>query len=304
MELTQRLLEQFLVVASEGNIGRAAHRLSMTQPPLTQAMQRLERAIGVKLFDRTAHGIELTAAGRSFRDDAERLSGAQGAAVRRTQRVAAGLRGVVDIGFVISMAFQFVPDLLRSSAVALPELTLHLTQMRSLQLFDGVRCGRLDLGFARGPVHGADELVVSEVSRENPVLAVPVEHPLAGRSAVTLTDLRGEPLVLPSPQTLAGVSAQIHAGLRKAGVAPRIVAQTDELSGMMAYPIAGLAVAVVPEQVVAMRHPKVVYVPIADDSRSLVTSIVAVHRRQADAAVTRLLDLVATTVGKRTEHTN
>ena len=96
MELTQRLLEQFLAVADERNIGRAAQRLSMTQPPLTQAIQRLERAMGVKLFDRTARGVELTAAGRSFREDAERLSIAHDAAIRRTRRVAAGDKGVVD----------------------------------------------------------------------------------------------------------------------------------------------------------------------------------------------------------------
>ncbi len=295
MELTQRLLEQFLAVADEGHIGRAAQRLSMTQPPLTQAMQRLERAMGVKLFDRTARGVELTVAGRSFREDAERLSTAYGAAIRRTQRVAAGLQGVVHVGFVVSLAYRFVPDVLRASATALPDLTLHLVQTRTTHVFDAVRSGQLDVAFARGPVQGADGLVIKEVDRENTVVALPRRHRLAEKPAVGLVDLGDEPLVLPSPQSLPGLSAQIHAALREAGITPRIAAQTDELSGMMTYPIAGLAAAVVPEQVAAMRHPEVVYVPLSDHPPSLVTSIIAVHRPRTDRAVTRLLDLVTGT---------
>ena len=295
MELTQRLLEQFLAVANERNIGRAAQRLSMTQPPLTQAIQRLERAMGVKLFDRTARGVELTAAGRSFRQDAERLSTAHDAAIRRTRRVAAGLEGVVDVGFVVSLAYRFAPDLLRASAGALPELTLHLVQTRPPHMFEAVRSGQLDIALARGPAEGVDGLVVSEVGREKTMVALPKRHRLAQKPAVALADLRDEPLVLPSQQSLPGVSAQIRIAFREAGITPRIVAHSDELSGMMTYPIAGLAACVVPEQVATMQHPEVVYVALADHPPSLVSSIVAVHRPQVDTAVVRLLDLVTGT---------
>jgi DNA-binding transcriptional LysR family regulator len=295
MELTQRLLKQFLAVADERNIGRAAQRLSMTQPPLTQAIQRLERTMGVKLFDRTARGVELTAAGRSFRADAERLSAAHEAAIRRTRRVAAGLVGVVDIGFVISMAYRFAPDLLRASAAALPELTLRLVQTRPPHMFDAVRSGQLDMAFARGPIEGVDGLVVSEVGLEKSMVVLPKGHRLAEKSAVTLADLRDEPLVIPSPESLPELSAQIHTALREAGITPRIVAYTDELAAMIAYPIAGLAAGVVPEQVAAMHHPEVVYRPLAGHPPRIVSSIVAVHRPQVDPAVIRLLDLARST---------
>lgn len=293
MELTHRLLEQFLAVADEGHIGRAAQRLSMTQPPLTQAIQRLERAVGVMLFDRTARGVELTAAGRSFRADAERLSAAQRAAVRRAQRVAAGLHGDVDLGFVVSLAFRFLPNLMRAGAGALPDLTLHLAQMRTMGLLDAVRSGGLDLGFARGPIQHADGLLVTEVEREQALVVLPRHHRLAHEPSVRLADLRDEPLVVPSQRSLPAISARIHAALRDAGVEPRIVAETDELSAMMSYPIAGLAAAVVPEQVAAMRHPGVVYVPLSDHLPVLITSIVAVCRPHPDPAVARLLDLAA-----------
>jgi DNA-binding transcriptional LysR family regulator len=293
--LTQRLLKQFLAVADERNIGRAAQRLSMTQPPLTQAIQRLERTMGVKLFDRTARGVELTAAGRSFRADAERLSAAHEAAIRRTRRVAAGLVGVVDIGFVISMAYRFAPDLLRASAAALPELTLRLVQTRPPHMFDAVRSGQLDMAFARGPIEGVDGLVVSEVGLEKSMVVLPKGHRLAEKSAVTLADLRDEPLVIPSPESLPELSAQIHTALREAGITPRIVAYTDELAAMIAYPIAGLAAGVVPEQVAAMHHPEVVYRPLAGHPPRIVSSIVAVHRPQVDPAVIRLLDLARST---------
>jgi DNA-binding transcriptional LysR family regulator len=295
MELTQRLLEQFLAVANERNIGRAAERLSMTQPPLTQAIQRLERTMGVKLFDRTARGVELTAAGRSFREDAERLSAAHDAAIRRTRRVAAGLQGVVDIGFAVSLAYRFAPDLLRAGAEALPEVTLHLVQTRTMHMFDAVRSGQLDMAFTRGPVEGVDGLVVSEVGRENTVVVLPRHHRLAEKRTVALADLRDEPLVLPSEQSLPGVAAQMRSAFREAGVTPRIAAHTDELAGMMTYPIAGLAVCLVPEQIVALRHPEVVYRTLSDQLPSLITRIVAVHRPRVDRAVVRLLELATST---------
>ncbi|HTY35237.1 LysR family transcriptional regulator [Mycobacterium sp.] len=295
MELSQRLLEQFLAVADERNIGRAAERLAMTQPPLTQAIQRLERALGVQLFDRTPRGVELTAAGRSFREDAERLSAAQEAAVRRTRRVAAGLAGVVHVGFAVSLAYRFAPDLLRASADALPELTLHLVQTRTAQMSDAVRSGQLDMAFTRGPVDSADGLVVGEVGRERTVVVLPKHHRLAEKRTVALADLRDEPLVLPSQQSLPGVAAQMLSAFRNAGVSPRVTAYTDELSAMMTYPIAGLAACLVPEQIRAMRHPEVVYRRLSDDLPGLVTRIVAVHRARADDAVVRLLELATST---------
>ncbi len=293
MELSQRLLEQFLAVADERNIGRAARRLSMTQPPLTQAIQRLERAMGVTLFDRTPRGVELTAAGRSFREDAERLSAAHEAAIRRTRRVATGLEGVVHIGFAVSLAYRFVPGLLRASADALPELTLHLVLARTAHMSDAVRSGQLDVAFTRGPVEGGDGLVVGEIGRERTVVVLPKQHRLAGKRAVALADLRDEPVVLPSRQSLPGVATQLLSAFREAGVSPHVAAYTDELSAMMAYPIAGLAACLVPEQMLAMRHPQIVYRRLCDDLPSLVTRIVAVRRTRADDAVVRLLELAA-----------
>lgn len=291
MELPQRLLEQFLAVADERNIGRAAQRLSMTQPPLTQAIQRLERSIGVKLFDRTVRGVELTAAGRSFRADAERLRVAHDAALQRARRVAAGLHGVLDIGFAISLAYRFAPGLLRAAAAALPDLTLRLVQTSTMHMFDAVWSGQLDMAFTRGPAEGAEGLTVSEVGREKTVVVLPEGHRLAGKRTVALADLRHEPLVLPSEQSLPGVARHVRSAFRDAGVTPRIVAHTDELAGMMTYPIAGLALCLAPEQIVALRHPDVVYVNISDDPPGLDTTIIAVHRPHADPAVIRLLDL-------------
>ncbi len=295
MEMSQRLLEQFLAVADERNIGRAAERLAMTQPPLTQAIQRLERALGVTLFERTPRGVELTAAGRSFREDAERLSAAHEAAVRRTRRVAAGLEGVVHIGFAVSLAYRFAPRLLRASADALPELTLHLVQARTAEMADAVRSGLLDMAFTRGPVDGADGLVVAEVGRERTVVVLPKRHRLAGNRTVALADLRDEPLVLPSRQSLPGVATQLLGAFREAGFRPRVAAYTDELSAMMAYPIAGLAACLVPEQIRAMRHSDIVYRKLSDDLPGLVTKIVAVRRARADDAVLRLVELAAGT---------
>jgi DNA-binding transcriptional LysR family regulator len=147
------------------------------------------------------------------------------------------------------------------------------------------------MAFTRGPVESGERLVVSEVGREKTVVVLPKRHRLAQKRTVALADLRDEPLVLPSEQSLPGVAAQIHSAFRAAGVVPRIAAYTDELAGMMTYPIAGLAVCLVPEQIVAMGHPEVVYRTLSDHLPSLNTRVVAVHRPRVDPAVVRLLDL-------------
>jgi DNA-binding transcriptional LysR family regulator len=292
MDLTHRMLEQFVVVAQEGHIGRAAKRLSMTQPPLTKAIHRLERALGVRLFDRTPRGVELTAAGRAFVTDAQQLLAAQAAAVRRAQRIDQGLHGQVDVGFHIGVSYHHLPELLRRSADALPGLTLRMQQKPNAELVDLVRGGRLDLALIRGPAVLPNDVAAVEVAVEGLIAALPAIHTHAGHSSIRLSALRSDPFVLLSDTGLPGFADKVRAACREAGFSPHIIGYADEVSALLAYVMAGRAVTLLAEQVGTLRHPGIVFMPLQDPSPHLMTTVIAIHRHRPDPAVQRLITLL------------
>ncbi|MFG2882676.1 LysR family transcriptional regulator [Streptomyces sp. NPDC048297] len=291
--LSKRLLEQFLVVADEKQFGRAAERLVMSQPPLSQSIQRLERGLGVRLFERGPGGVSLTPAGEAFVVDAQRLLNAQSAAVERVRRIASGLEGDVRLGYVSVLSHHYLPGLLRSAAQELPGLRIHLCQDSSVAVADMVRSGALDLGFLRGPAPLSDELVSEVFAVERIAAALPLEHPLAGADEIHLADLRSDDFVLPDAAALPTLAQQLQLACAEAGFAPRVRAVADDLSSLFSYVASGLCVSLRPELLrEGFPIPGVALVPLRGASRRLETSVVAVRRPEADAAVLRLLELV------------
>ncbi|MFE7314385.1 LysR family transcriptional regulator [Streptomyces sp. NPDC057555] len=292
MELTQRILQQFVVLAEEQHFGRAAERLAMRQPPLSQAIQRLERGLKVTLLDRSSRGARLTAAGRAFAEDARRLLDAQEAAVDRARRIAGGHEGDLRLGFVSSLGYDFLPRVLRRAHAELPGLRLHLGQHPSTELVEMLNSGTLDLALVRLPVTDTDRLTVQRIGTERLVAALPERHALAARPSLHLRELAGEAFALPKPSALPGLAEQVALGCAQAGFTPRPLGQADDLPGLLSYVAAGLCLALVPEQVRSLGIPGVVYRPLHGDSAYLETAVAAVHRPDGpDAAVQQLLRL-------------
>ncbi|MBF6047214.1 LysR family transcriptional regulator [Streptomyces sp. NRRL B-1677] len=292
MELTPRLLEQFVVLAEEQHFGRAAHRLSMSQPPLSQAIQRLERGLGVLLLERTGRGVQLTAAGAAFAADAEQMLEAQRAAVARVRRISRGVEGTVQLGCVSSLGYWHLPRLLAVAAREVPDLRLHVRQRGSAELAGQVRSGAVDLALVRLPVTDLEGLEVREVAEERTVLAVPFGHPLAGAASVPLSRLGDEEFVTAAPQAMPQIREVIQSACRKAGFVPRSRAQAEDLTSMLGYTAAGVCLSFVPERIAALGHPMVRFVPIESDADRLVTTVAALSRPAADSAVSTLLELM------------
>jgi DNA-binding transcriptional LysR family regulator len=293
INLTKRLLEQFLVVAEEKHFGRAAERLVMSQPPLSQSIQRLERGLGVRLFDRGPGGVSLTPAGEAFVVDAQRLLNAQSAAIERVRRIAGGLEGDVRLGYVSVLSHHYLPRLLRAAAEKLPGLRIHLHQDSSVAVADMVRSGALDLGFLRDPAPLSDDLVSKVFAVERVAAALPLEHPLAGADEIGLAELRDDDFVLPDAVALPTLARQLQLACHDVGFVPRIRAVADDLSGLFSYVASGLCVSLLPELLrESFPIPGIVLVPLRGASGHLETSVVAVHRPEADAAVLRLLELI------------
>ncbi|MGL6233907.1 MAG: LysR family transcriptional regulator [Segniliparus sp.] len=295
MDFSSRLLEQFVVLAEEKHFGRAAERLSMSQPPLSQAMRRLERGIGVELLARSTREVRLTAAGKAFAEDARRLLESQAGAVERARRIAKGLEGELRIGYVPGLGYWFVPRLVGFAAEELPGLRVQLRQGRSSALLDEVRSGAVDVAFIRRPPRKAEEADGIEVrlcAEERLCVDVPPGHRLAGAKSVRLAELADEEFVLPSPRTLPELYHQVVGACQRAGFMPRIRVHADDLLGIVSYTAAGLGISFVPEPAAVLGHGMVLTIALEEDAGVGAAPVFSVHRREPDVAVARLLDLV------------
>ncbi|ARZ72401.1 LysR family transcriptional regulator [Streptomyces albireticuli] len=291
MDFTTRLLQQFLVLAEEQHFGRAAERLSMSQPPLSQTIKRLEHGLGVTLLERGPGGVRLTPAGAAFAAEAQRMLDVRSAAIERVQRVAHGLEGDVRVGYVSILSYRHLPGLLRAAARELPGLRVRLHQESSVTLAEMIRAGTLDLAFIRDPSPVSEELAVHGFLVERIVAALPHEHRLAGADAIDLADLRDDDFALPGATALPALAQQAQLACRAAGFTPRGRAEADDLTGLLSYVAAGLCVSLLPQDLHDFPIPGIAFVPIRGSSPYLETTVAAVHRPGADAAVRRLLDL-------------
>ncbi|MEV0275884.1 LysR family transcriptional regulator [Streptomyces sp. NPDC050610] len=292
INLSRRLLEQFLVVAREKHFGRAAELLGMSQPPLSQSIQRLERAVGARLLERGSGGVRLTAAGEVFAADARRLLDLQTAMVERARRVASGLEGEVRVGYVSLLSHLYLPTMLRTAAERLPGLRVHLHHGSSQEVADRVRTGALDLGFLRDPARLSDDLVSRVIATERIGAAVPSEHRLADTGGIALSQLREEDFVLPDPTALPVLAEQLQNVCHQAGFTPRGAVVADDLSGLFSYVAAGLYVSLLPEDLRHLAVPGVSFVPLHGPTGRLDTTVYAVYRPDADRAVIRLLEMI------------
>jgi DNA-binding transcriptional LysR family regulator len=192
-------LRGFVAVAEELHFGRAAERLNMTQPPLSRQIQKLERAIGVQLFDRDNRGVALTAAGAAFLGDARRLLELAEMAPSLARRISAGSAGSVRIGFTAASTFGLLGALLNEISGALPDVDIDLKEMVTKDQTAALISGEIDLGLARPPFD--EEQFDSRLLYREPIMvAVPTGHRLTHLTReVTAQDLQGEDLIMHSP---------------------------------------------------------------------------------------------------------
>ncbi|GAB2482407.1 LysR family transcriptional regulator [Promicromonospora xylanilytica] len=185
----------FVAVAEELHFGRAAERLSMTQPPLSRQIQKLERAVGVPLLERDNRHVELTTAGAVFLAEARRLLTAADAAPALARKIAAGRAGVLRLGFTAASGFSLLGTLVQEIAEFMPDVDLDLQELVTVEQIEAIRRGELDLALGRPPFDQESfdsRLLLSE----DLVLAVPEGHPLARTDRpVAVGDLRDQPII-------------------------------------------------------------------------------------------------------------
>ena len=270
-----RLWRQFVTLADELHFGRAASRLHMTQPPLTQAIQGLERAIGVPLFARTRRSVALTPAGAALLLPARRLLAAADALPLVAQAAAAGLAGQLRLAFVSNIAYGPLPEWLRSFRQAHPEVALQLREATldvQLQAFDA---DEIDAGFVLHAPGAAPPGFAAWRAQDEPlVMALPEAHPAAAAATLALADIAAESLVI-FPRLIApSLYDAVLAAYRAQGATPHIGQEAIQMQTIVNLVSAGMGLAWVPESVTQLQRPGVVYRPVADAGLRCETSLI------------------------------
>lgn len=277
MEL--RHLRYFIAVAEELHFTRAAERLHIGQPPLSQAIQALEADIGAQLFARTKRSVRLTDAGKLFLTDARRilaLSEQAGETARRAER---GEAGELRIGFTFSTPLTpFFAAVINRYRRAYPHVSLTLHELATLRQLEGLTQRTLDLGFIRPPERGrADELKLTAM-RQDPLVAVlPTANPLSRKKTIEMRDLEGMPFVMYPPAAGTGIYPQIFRLCRDAGFVPNVALEAGEASTIIGLVAAGCGVSLLPKAFERIRMDGVCYRPIADEAAT--TTLLLAQRK-------------------------
>jgi len=256
-------VHQFLVLVDDKHFGRAAERLGISQPSLSQAINRLERSVGFMLLKRTSRSVELTPAGAAFAHDMRIVTEAQNQAITRGKRIAAGDEGELQLGTTGSFAYTFIPGLIRRCRQDAPNLRLHLHDYPSLELIERVRDGRVDIALAAGPLPDTTGLSVRFITYERVVVALPARHRLADHPAIDLADLAGADFALYSDAGHSELMPIVTSACQAAGFTPRQVASADTIAGLIGHVASGLCVSFAPSRMRLFTPPGVVFKPIA-----------------------------------------
>ncbi|MEJ3612127.1 LysR substrate-binding domain-containing protein [Pseudomonas sp. KBN06P05117] len=291
MEL--RHLRYFIAVAEELHFGRAAERLGISQPPLSQQIQALEEEIGARLFERTNRRVELTDAGRLFLDESRQVLAQVDKAVLLARRAHLGELGELKIGFTSSAPFtSTIPSSIHAFRKAYPDVHLDLQEMSSRQVLKALLEERLQVGVIR-PLALPDAVHWVELFREPLVAVLRADHPLAAGSedGLAIAALAEEPFVFFPRSYGTGLYDQVIALTRQAGFSPRIAQEASEAMTIIGLVSAGLGVSILPASFRRTRVDGVVYRTLSDPEA---TTAVWLVRRQNEGSPLALsfIDLV------------
>lgn len=290
-----RHLRYFLAVAEQGHITRAAARLGIQQPPLSQQIRALEAEVGVPLLTRHPRGVDLTEAGKAFLAEARAALEQVERAVEAARRSARGEQGRLAIGYTSSTAFHpLIPAVVRAFRQAAPAVALELEESSTGELIEALRRERLDAAFVRTPVGDTAGLVIAPLLRERMLVVLPAQHPLAQRpaTALALAELAEETFILYRRPTGPGLYDAIIAACHAAGFAPHIGQEAPRLLSTLSLVSAGLGVSIIPQSISRLDTEGLAYRALADAPQLLAPLHLAYRAGAVSGPVARLLEQV------------
>jgi DNA-binding transcriptional LysR family regulator len=252
MEL--RHLRYLIAVAEELHFGRAARRLGIAQPPLSQQIRRLEDELQTPLLRRTKRQVQLTEAGRVFLDEARATLAQAERAVRLAQRANRGEIGQLSVGFVPWADFTSIPRMIRTFGERHPDVDVELHSLTSLEQLNALRHGDIHVGIMRPPVAG-DDLLTEPLFSEPLVVAFPRGHRFTAYDRIPWRELTSEAFIAFSRERTTGFDALIVQACREAAITLRVRHEADHPQTILALVEAGIGVSLVPASFARIKRP-------------------------------------------------
>lgn len=292
-----RHLWLFLAVAEEQNFGRAAKRLGMSQPPLSEQIQVLEQALKVTLFERSRRGAKLTPVGaailpavRKFAEQLERLELA-------VEEAVAGQSGMLTIGAISTAMFDVLPGLIDRLKQQYPHLTVSVREIDSVEAVPALEAGDIDLAFARLDGDLGPAIQSLPLQEDRLMVALPNDHPLATRTRISLSSLASEPLVMFSRKVSPVYFDNLIATCRASGFSPRVLHEVRSVASQIAFVSCGQGIALVPASLKKLAPDNVVLRSLTQ-KLNVVTTAMAWNTERPNPLVSELVaQLQAHTIG-------
>ena len=293
MLLLSRQFEAFIAVAEELHFGRAAQRLHISQPPLSQQLRVFEERIGVPLLERSTRSVRLTPAGESLRDAARRIVADAEDALALAQRIGAGESGMLRIGFTSTAAYRLIPAVIPAYRERYPDMLLSMHEADSAALQAALLTGRLDVALIR---HGDNappaDLRYRIVDQEALVAALPPRHPLSRQAFVSLQQLADTDLIGFEQSSSPYFHRLLDELFLRNGLTPRY-AMRSLLPTILTLVASGIGATVVPASVTDLRGKDVQYRPI-EAELTLPSTLYVAHRHDTlNAAVAPFIAILA-----------
>jgi DNA-binding transcriptional LysR family regulator len=272
MEL--RHLRYFVAVAEELHFRRAAERMHISQPPLSEQISQLEDELGSRLLERDrGREVRLTVAGVAFLEEARKILLQVGEAAEAVHRASRGEIGTLRVGLAPAMAYGVVPMILRQLRADAPMISLQLSELVTPLQEKAILDRTLDVGFCYGRLQ-SDGLAAECIHRERLVLAVPDHHSMANKERVRLAQLESERFITIPRAKSPGLYDHIFQTCYKAGLSPRVAQEATQFQTAIGLVCVGMGVALVPESIVALKRDGVKYVPTDVDTPVIETLMV------------------------------
>ncbi|MBX9798491.1 MAG: LysR family transcriptional regulator [Burkholderiaceae bacterium] len=294
MNIELRQLRHFVTVAEEMHFGRAAQRLHMTQPPLSQSIQALEALLGVQLFRRTSRSVALTPAGSALLPEAQRILQQTAALPDLMRRAASGASGRLSLAFVSTADYSVLPHFLREFREAYPQVEIDLREATTDVQLDELTQGRIDVGLLIPPLPDKARLQLDylPVLSEPLILAVPKGlNAVRGKQTVALQAVAELPLIIFPRRIAPAFHDAILACYRDAGLTPHIGQEAIQMQTIIGLVSAGMGIALVPQSVSNLKRPGVDYKALADKT-PLVETGMAWRRDNTSPVLNAFLELL------------
>ncbi|WJV54554.1 LysR family transcriptional regulator [Prodigiosinella aquatilis] len=290
MEL--RYLRYFVAVASTHHFTRAAEILGISQPPLSQQIQKLEREIGTPLFKRLTRGVEMTEAGEAFYQDANHILQLTDSAIDRVRSIARGESGSINVGFSCAVTFHpLILMLLRRYRQHFPSVKLQPREEHIQQILESLRNRNTDIAFVRLPCDIGEEFDGEILTDEPMQLVLPDNHPLSKQTQIQLSDLNQEPLIIFPRELSPSLYDMTIRACYLGGYEPKINPLAPHITATISMVASGFGVSFIPKSLSCIQTGNVSYHEV--DTPHLTTQIAAIWRaHERSAAIMNMVQLL------------